>query len=949
MKFGKYFRSHQIPEWQEYYIDYNLLKSVINGLKKYTIKKNKSEPVVAVRPPEIEAEIKLIIETFQKLLILQFKHFSKCFKFEFKMIAKIKLVKIIWNFAVIDAKCNKKDVPTKMYQIKNMLEMYFKELIALRDFVNLNFRCIYKILKKFKKISEGVNEYDSGFSVVFGKLVLKSFVYQHSISLLKAIKVVETLYIDKFAKDQNSNRTQSKLNRIAQKQSLTYTEIFKTGIFIGLFIVFILILIFQTILTKFFTLASTDLFLVYQFNIFRGSISLFLYMLFWGINVYVFEKFNINYTRVLDFGLYYSTPFQLWNRAFFFLLFWILIYLYCSIANYFETTDLDTDHAFSSINNLFSMSVSTYIPPIVYFIFILYMIFPHPRWLNGRGRIWFFQLSFKIIISPFYDFPFIVPWATDQLLSLTISLRDFWYAFCYFVNACSTGKVSNDCRPGSINITEYVVIFIPLGLRILQCLNRVYFNKTRKEKLVQLFNCLKYITSSISTVLSFYQSNNVIFVLWIIFVVISSLYSFFWDLKYDWAFLQKGSSNFLLRSQLSYPYKWFYYVIILANFVMRFAWTLSISSHSFIQQLSIRHFVSLLLAIVENFRRSCWNYIRIEVEHIKTIGAFSIFHHFELPYEFNIDLSDAKLINLLNKEFHKAMTSIELGNQKEFVIDRDFQISKVEENAEDFLRTHKLEISPESSHNSASEEMEDLKKTQEAYRKKLAETQELLKKPQSSRSIDSMPIYPFKKYYSENLDAQNKESLDKEEIQKIKNKLMGQDSQVPLINSDPKPEDATLSQQVSNKSNNFPINPEVSIANQPSIQRNFEEDRLIKINAIKPTQPTTNQQKTDENNLHKVKVKEAIQQLPSNIQQTIRLKNTDHISNTPSNHPDKLRSLENVEVYKKEKKPAETIDLKEIIHLQSQKEEMPFLAYLKQQTKMYQKIGPSNFITVNNI
>ena len=40
--------------------------------------------------------------------------------------------------------------------------------------------------------------------------------------------------------------------------------------------------------------------------------------------------------------------------------------------------------------------------------------------------------------------------------------------------------------------------------------------------------------------------------LWIVAAVVSTSYSYFWDLKFDWGFLRKDSKYKFLRSELAY-------------------------------------------------------------------------------------------------------------------------------------------------------------------------------------------------------------------------------------------------------------------------------------------------------------------------------------------------------------------------------------------------------------
>jgi hypothetical protein len=49
MKFGKEFVSQMVPEWQEAYMNYNSLKSILKGISKFK-EKNESEAPMASTP-----------------------------------------------------------------------------------------------------------------------------------------------------------------------------------------------------------------------------------------------------------------------------------------------------------------------------------------------------------------------------------------------------------------------------------------------------------------------------------------------------------------------------------------------------------------------------------------------------------------------------------------------------------------------------------------------------------------------------------------------------------------------------------------------------------------------------------------------------------------------------------------------------------------------------------
>jgi len=110
-----------------------------------------------------------------------------------------------------------------------------------------------------------------------------------------------------------------------------------------------------------------------------------------------------------------------------------------------------------------------------------------------------------------------------------------------------------------------------------------------------------------------------------VFAAISTVYSYYWDLKKDWGFLEPNAKFKFLRNQLSYHQPSFYYfgglfykkfqrsnftkIVIVANLIMRLAWTFSISP-DVISKIIRPELMTLFVGIVEILRRTLWNFLR---------------------------------------------------------------------------------------------------------------------------------------------------------------------------------------------------------------------------------------------------------------------------------------------------------------------------------------------------
>lgn len=110
-------------------------------------------------------------------------------------------------------------------------------------------------------------------------------------------------------------------------------------------------------------------------------------------------------------------------------------------------------------------NLEVYLPPFVWFIFFFYLFFPSKTAFNYKGRLYFFEMCRDILISPFIHLEFLIPWATDQMLSLVIPLKDMAYTVCYTFAAIKTGSTENQCFDSPYSLIEKIIIFSPLMYR----------------------------------------------------------------------------------------------------------------------------------------------------------------------------------------------------------------------------------------------------------------------------------------------------------------------------------------------------------------------------------------------------------------------------------------------------------------------------------------------------
>jgi len=214
----------------------------------------------------------------------------------------------------------------------------------------------------------------------------------------------------------------------------------------------------------------------------------------------------------------------------------------------------------------------------------------------------------------------------------------------------------------------FLVSFLPLFLRIIQCIRIAYDRKAGHQKKLDVVNVFKFVTSGFVTILSLLVGklksaknpfSNTVFELWIAMATISTMYSYTWDIKMGWSLCQKGYG--LLRKEMYYS-KWTYYSAIILNFIFRITWILNISP-DVINSVFIRPELSAFaLGFAEMIRRTIWNFLRVDKEAVFNKNSFGFIQDITI----SLNEISAKSSNEKNR---KTLGKISLDSHSSFSVD----------------------------------------------------------------------------------------------------------------------------------------------------------------------------------------------------------------------------------------------------------------------------------------
>lgn len=261
---------------------------------------------------------------------------------------------------------------------------------------------------------------------------------------------------------------------------------------------------------------------------------------------------------------------------------------------------------------------------VMWLSLLLFLINPTKTFLR-RGRLSFLLMFVRVIIAPLHFVYFCDNWFADQLNSTVAILLDMQYSICYLSIGPWSGEVNKSVCTTSGNGIRPIISCLPALWRMFQCLR--LFRDTRQVK--HLVNAGKYATTYpvviFATIFSVGVKTNFaltdldfddvgwIIVMWLLASLVHAVYTFLWDVHCDWGLVHCQPCD-SLRPRLLYRPRLVYYLAMLFDFLLRFAWTVKLSLAIVWHQDS--DWLYTLLVIGEMLRRFVWNFFRVENEHV---------------------------------------------------------------------------------------------------------------------------------------------------------------------------------------------------------------------------------------------------------------------------------------------------------------------------------------------
>jgi len=484
-------------------------------------------------------------------------------------------------------------------------EMY-REMNFLQSYAILNYTAFVKILKKHDKVT-GLRINKSMMKILHQRYKSQFIDF---CELTKLMERVEQVFSDTFF---HGNSVVAKSELLLRQEAIDDWEMLHIGLRVGMVFILFLWVIWDVAIDAWMKPDEPQLPEAIT-RIFRGFGMFILGMWMWAGCVFIWRAERVHYIYLFEFDQRRTfSPEELFSKASTATLVHLsLLLLYMKISR----------------GEIYGMppEAAKWIPLalLIYMTQLLFIpIDKNASLLNALLRV---------VFSPWQKVTFFFSFVGDVLTSLTKPLVDLAFTLCFFFSGdwhrlydsdlSAEDRLKEDACTHSFvfdGIFTPIIIASPLIFRILQNLRRFYDTKKRVPHIANAtkysLSCVLILLGALHPTLATVTTKTPWYkMIWVMAFVSSTLFTFYWDVKWDWGLLRPGSRG--LRELLMFPSRNFYYAVIAADLFLRFSWCFTlIPQTSVIFEHGTHSYTVVVLSSFEICRRAMWSLVRVEYEH----------------------------------------------------------------------------------------------------------------------------------------------------------------------------------------------------------------------------------------------------------------------------------------------------------------------------------------------
>ncbi|CAA7031203.1 unnamed protein product [Microthlaspi erraticum] len=489
---------------------------------------------------------------------------------------------------------------------------FYQKLRLLKSYSFLNVLAFSKILKKYDKITS------REATKLYMKVVDKSFLGS-SDEVIRLMERVEATFIKHFtnanrAKGMNILRPKAKRER----HRTTFSTGFSAGCVFSLIVALVAIIRTRNLLQE----EGQKQYMITMFPLYSLFGFIVLHIIMYAANIYYWRRYGVNYSFI--FGFKQGT--ELGYRQVLLVGFSVGVFaLLCVLAN----LDMEADPKTKAYQEFTEL-----LPLILLSVLFVVLVLPF-NFFYRSSRFFFLTCLFHCLAAPLYKVTLPDFFLGDQLTSQVQALRSIEFYICYYGWGDFRHR-KNTCNQSPVyNTFFFIVAVIPYVSRLLQCLRRLFEEKNPEQG----YNGLKYFLTIVAVCLRTAYSIQKDQVAWrvlaAVFSVIAAIFCTYWDFVHDWGLLNRTSKNRWLRDKLLVPQKKVYFIAMILNVLLRFAWIQTVLDFKF--SFMHRQTMVTLVASLEIIRRGIWNFFRLENEHLNNVGKYRAFKSVPLPFNYDED------------------------------------------------------------------------------------------------------------------------------------------------------------------------------------------------------------------------------------------------------------------------------------------------------------------------